>query len=130
MMMKGKIMKKILMIAALVMTATTANADQWKLPANSVWNDSNVALQFPEELNYFLKGGINLNNVIGAVIATTIDPRGYHGKAYPNGNVIDPRGYHGSAYPNGKRPKLNYKLGNMGTGKCYPDPKGNGIYCP
>jgi len=114
MMMKGKIMKKILMIAALVMTATTANADQWKLPANSVWNDSNVALQFPEELNYFLKGGINLNNVIGAVIATTIDPRGYHGKAYPNG----------------KRPKLNYKLGNMGTGKCYPDPKGNGIYCP
>ena len=35
-----------------------------------------------------------------------------------------------AAYPNGKRPKLNYKLGNMGTGKCYSDPKANGIYCP
>lgn len=106
--------KLVLTFAALAMMTTTATADQWKLPAKSVFNDSNVALQLPEELNYFLKGGINVNNVLGAVIGT----------------VIDPRGYHGSAYPNGKRPKLNYKLGNMGTGKCYPDPKGNGIYCP
>lgn len=114
MMMKGKNMKKIMMIAALAMMTTNATAGEWKLPQKSVWNDSNVAMQFPEELNYFLKGGIDLNNVVGAVIGT----------------VIDPRGYHGSAYPNGKRPKLNYKLGNMGTGKCYSDPKGNGIYCP
>ena len=107
-------MKKIMLIAALALMTTNATAGEWKLRQKSVFNDSNVALQLPEELNYFLKGGIDLNNVVGAVIGT----------------VIDPRGYHGSAYPNGKRPKLNYKLGNMGTGKCYSDPKANGIYCP
>ena len=107
-------MKKIMFVAALFMMTTNATASEWKLPQKSVLNDSNAALQFPEELNYFLKGGIDINSVIGAVIAKTIDPRGYHG----------------SAYSNGKRPKLNYKLGNMGTGKCYSDLKSNGIFCP
>ena len=107
-------MKKMMFVAALVMITTNATASELKLPQKSVLNDSNVALQFPEELNYFLKGGIDINSVIGAVIAKTIDPRGYHG----------------SAYSNGKRPKLNYKLGNMGTGKCYSDLKSNGIFCP
>jgi len=117
MLMKGKIMKKILMTAALVFTATTANAgdlDSWKLPANSVWNDSNTALQLPHDVRYIFNQGIDLEQAARAVISTVIDPRGYSGKAYPNG----------------KRPKLNYKLGNLGTGKCYSDPKGNGIYCP
>lgn len=109
-------MKKLLMTAALVLTATTANAgdlDNWKLPANSVWNESVNALQLPHDVRYIFNG-IDVNQAVRAVIATAIDPRGYPGKAYPNG----------------KRPALNYKLGNLGTGKCYPDPKGNGIYCP
>ena len=77
--------KLVLTFAALgVMMTTTATVDQWKLPQKSIFNDSNVALQLPEELNYFLKGGINVNNVLGAVIGTVIDPRDYHGSAYPN----------------------------------------------
>lgn len=110
-------MKKMLMIAALAFTATTAQAgdlEAWKLPQKSVLNNGTTALQLPEEAIRILNGNIDVNNVLGAVIGT----------------VIDPRGYHGSAYPNGKRPKLNYKLGNLRTGKCYSDPKGNGIYCP
>jgi|TARA_R110000803_G_scaffold23359_9_gene57432 hypothetical protein len=108
-------MKKLVMIAALALVATNACADGWKLPQKSIWNGSNTAQHLlNDELRYVLNNNINLNNILGAVIGT----------------VIDPRGYHGSAYPNGKRPKLNYKLGNMGTGKCFSDPKGNGIWCP
>ena len=109
-------MKKVLMIAALALTATTANAtdlSQWKIPANSVLNDSVNAVGAPLWLEH-LANGIDVRNVLGAVVGT----------------VIDPRGYPDSAYPGGKRPNLNVQLGNMKTGKCYSDPKGNGIWCP
>ena len=51
-------MKKIMLIAALALMTTNATAAEWKLPQKSVFNDSNVALQLPEELNYFLKGAL------------------------------------------------------------------------
>ena len=66
---KGDVMKKIMLIAALALMTTNATAGEWKLQ-KSVFNDSNVALQLLKELNYFLKGGIDLNNVVGAVIGT------------------------------------------------------------
>ena len=58
-----------------------------------------------------MQNGINAKGII----SSTIDA------------IIDPRGYHSDAYPDGKRPKFGYELGNLGTGKCHSDPKGNGI---
>jgi hypothetical protein len=110
-------MKKTLMIAAVLATAFTQNVvagdlDQWRLPANSVWNDSAQSIGAPIWIQHVFK--IDVEQAVRAVIGTAIDPRGY-----PD-----------SAYPGGKRPSMNVQLGNMGTGKCYSDPKGNGIYCP
>ena len=112
-------MKKVMMIAAIALattSVTTANAvdlEQWKIPANSVHNDSVNSIGAPLIIQH-LANGIDIRSVVGAVIGT----------------VIDPRGYPDSAYPKGKRPSMNVQLGNMKTGKCYSDPKGNGIWCP
>jgi hypothetical protein len=118
---RGENMKKIVLIAAVLATAFTTNANAGNgrdlveylygdqllhAPANSVHNKGNSGklLMFPN---------IDINNVIGAVIGT----------------VIDPRGYPAEAYPNGKRPKFNVQYGRGGTGRCQPDPNANGIFC-
>lgn len=112
-------MKKALMITAMVLASSTAHAGNAvdyffgnliTLPANSVLNDSNNAKRIP---NPGAMTQIDINQALGAVIGTVIDPRGYNGKAYPGGN----------------RPGLNVHFGNLRTGKCYSDPKSNGVYC-
>lgn len=108
------------MITAMVLATSTAHAGNnavdylfgnlLTLPANSVLNDSNNAKRIP---NPGAMTQIDINQALGAVIGTVIDPRGYNGKAYPGGN----------------RPGLNVHFGNLRTGKCYSDPKSNGVYC-
>lgn len=122
---KGENMKKTLLIAAVLATAFTTNAnagggrdlveylfqDQMlELPAHSRLNGNNTAKRIPLPLNIV---NVDINSVIGAVVGT----------------VIDPRGYDKTAYPGGKRPGLNVTYGRNGTGKCYSDPKGGGIFC-
>ena len=110
----NNIVKKITTVSLFTLLSFNVSATELKLPQKSILNNSNNALQLPEELRYFMQNGINAKGII----SSTIDA------------IIDPRGYHSDAYPDGKRPKFGYELGNLGTGKCHSDPKGNGIWCP
>ena len=68
----NNIVKKITTVSLFTLLSFNVSATELKLPQKSILNNSNNALQLPEELRYFMQNGINAKGIISSTILTLL----------------------------------------------------------